>query len=181
MNATMIGYLYNNIMPARAGEAARVVVLKQRAERRRSRSSGPSCSSASTTWSRILMIFFAAEPWLPQVSWFGTAAIAAGVLAVAIAAAATVLTIYGDRPVRLLLRPLRRFPHFSGERLEHTIDELVHGLSGLRHHGVALEALLWTIAAWLMSRCPPWLLTLAFPLHLPVSSGILVPLPSAWR
>src|SRR5271165_3075972 len=30
VDATMVGYLYNNILPARAGEAARVVVLTQR-------------------------------------------------------------------------------------------------------------------------------------------------------
>ena len=66
----------------------------------------------------ILLIFFAAEPWLPQVSWFGAAAVAAIVLAALIAAAAIVLAVYGDRPVHLLLRPLRRHSRFSGERLE---------------------------------------------------------------
>src|SRR5947209_18683721 len=30
-NAMLVGYLFNNIMPARAGEAARVVTLTQRA------------------------------------------------------------------------------------------------------------------------------------------------------
>src|SRR6202011_2821109 len=30
VNATMIGYLFNSILPARAGEAARVVALNQR-------------------------------------------------------------------------------------------------------------------------------------------------------
>jgi uncharacterized protein (TIRG00374 family) len=30
LNATVVGYFYNGILPARAGEAARVVVLSQR-------------------------------------------------------------------------------------------------------------------------------------------------------
>lgn len=174
MNATLVGYLYNNIMPARAGEPARVLVLNQRA-------GAPAVEITATVILErlydvvaILLIFFVSVPWLPQVSWFGTAAVVAGVLAVAIAAAAAVLAIWGDRPVRFLLRPLHRFEHFSGERLEHTIEEVVHGLSGLRHHGVALEALLWTLAAWLISAVSAWMLTLAFPLHLPFSSGILL-------
>ena len=168
------GYLYNNIMPARAGEPARVLVLNQRSDTPAAEIVGTVVLERIYDVVAILIIFFAAEPWLPQVSWLGTAAVAAIVLAVAIAAAAAVLAIWGERPVRLLVRPLRRFPHFSGERLEHTIEEIVHGLSGLRHHGVALEALVWTLAAWLMSALSAWLLTLAFPLHLPVSSGVLV-------
>src|ERR1039458_3804858 len=138
MNAMMVGYLYNNIMPARVGEAARVVVLTQR-------SSAPAVEIVGTVVVErlydivaILVIFFAAEPWLPHVSWFGAAAVAALVLAALIIAVATVLAVYGDRPVRALLRPLRRFSLFSGERLEHTIAEVrseehTSELQSLRH------------------------------------------------
>lgn len=107
-NAMMVGYLYNNILPARAGEAARVVVLTQR-------SAAPPVEIVGTVLLErlydvfaILVIFFATEPWLPHVSWFDPAAIAAIVLALLIAAAAFVLAVYGDRPLRLLLRPLGR-------------------------------------------------------------------------
>jgi glycosyltransferase 2 family protein len=173
-NAMLVGYLYNNIMPARAGEAARVMVLNQRAGTPAVETVGTVLLERLYDVAAVLIIFFAAKPWLPDVKWVGTAAVLAGVLAAGIVVAAIVLTIYGDRPVRFVLRPLRRFSHFSGDRLEHTIDELVHGLSGLRHHGVALQALAWTLGAWLMSALSTWLLTLAFPLHLPLSSGIMV-------
>jgi glycosyltransferase 2 family protein len=173
-NAMMVGYLYNNIMPARVGEAARVVVLTQR-------SSTPPVEIVGTVLIErlydvlaILIVFFAAEPWLPHVSWFGAAALAAIVLAVMIAAAATVLAIYGDRPLRILLRPLRRLSLFSGERLESTIAELTHGLSGLRHPRLALEAFAWTVAAWLLTALCAYFVSLAFHLHLPFSCGLLV-------
>ena len=174
LNATMIGYFYNNIMPARAGEAARVVVLTQR-------SSAPPVETVGTVVVErlydvvaILVIFFVAEPWLPQVSWFGTAAIVAGVLALAIAATATVLVIYGDRPVRVLLRPLSRFSPFTEERLEQTVSELVHGLSGLHNWRVALEALVWTITAWMLSSVCTFFVMLAFHLGLPFGAALLV-------
>ena len=148
-DAMMVGYLYNNILPARVGEAARVVVLTQR-------SNAPPVEIVGTVLVErlydvvtLLVIFFAAEPWLPHVSWFGAAAVAAVVLAALIIAVATLLAVYGDRPVRVLLRPLRRLSLFSGERLERTIDEVTHGLSGLRHGGIALEAFAWSVAAWL--------------------------------
>lgn len=173
-NATMIGYLYNNVLPARAGEAARVVVLTQRG-------STPAVEVVGTVMLErlydvlaILVVFFAAEPWLPHVSWFGAAAVAALVLAALIVVAATLLAVYGDRPLRLLLSPLRRLPMFSGERLERTVDELTHGLSGLRHPGLALEAFAWTIAAWLLTALCSYLVTLAFHMHLSFSCGVLV-------
>ena len=116
-----------------------MVVLTQR-------SSAPAVETTSTVVLErlydvvaILLIFFVAEPWLPSVSWFGTAAVVAGCLALGITATAAVLVIFGDRPVRALLRPLRRHSRFSGERLEHTVEELVHGLSGLHDWRVALE------------------------------------------
>jgi glycosyltransferase 2 family protein len=174
LNAMMVGYLYNNILPARAGEAARVVVLTQR-------SSTPPVEIVGTVVLErvydvvaILVIFFVAEPWLPHVSWFGTAAVAALVLALLIAAVALGLAIWGDRPLRLLLRPLERFSPFSGERLERTVAELAHGLSGLRHRGVALEAFVWTVIAWMLSALCAYVVSLAFHLHLPLACGVLV-------
>ncbi len=173
-NAMMVGYLYNNILPARAGEAARVVVLTQR-------SSAPATEIVGTVVLErlydvlaILLIFFAAKPWLPAVSWFDAAAVAALVLAIFIIVAAAVLAIYGDRPLRILLRPLHRFSLFSGERLEHTIEELTNGLSGLRHPRLALEASLWTITAWLCTSLCAYFVSVSFHLHLPLACGLLV-------
>jgi glycosyltransferase 2 family protein len=173
LDAMMIGYFYNNVLPARAGEAARVLVLAQRS------SSPPVEITGTVVLERIydvvaiLLIFFVAEPWLPQVSWFDTAATVAGVLALAIAAAATVLVIFGERPVRVVLRPLRRFAPFTEERLERTVGELVHGLSGLHNGRVALEALIWTIIAWVLSSACAFSVMLAFNLGLPFGAAVL--------
>jgi hypothetical protein len=173
-NAMMVGYLYNNIMPARVGEASRVVVLARRSTTPPVEIVGTVVVERLYDVLAILVIFFAAEPWLPHVSWFGAAAVAALVLAVLIIAVVTMLAVYGDRPLRILLRPLRRLSLFSDERLEHTIAELTHGLSGLRHPRLALEAFVWTIAAWLLTAACAYFVTLAFHLHLSFSCGLLV-------
>jgi uncharacterized protein (TIRG00374 family) len=172
LNATLIGYFYNNILPARAGEAARVLVLNQR-------SSSPAVEITGTVVLErvydivgILIIFFVAEPWLAHVSWFGAAAIVAIGLAAVIATVAALLVIYGDRPLHLLLRPLGRF--FSDERLERAVAELVHGLSGLHNRLVAVEALAWTIVAWMLSAVCGFLVMLAFHLGLPFAASVLV-------
>jgi glycosyltransferase 2 family protein len=173
-NAMLVGYLYNNILPARAGEAARVVVLTQRSETPPVEIVGTVLLERLYDVLAILVVFFVAEPWLPHVSWFGAAAVAAIVLAALIAGAATVLAVFGDKPLRLLLRPLGRLSLFSGERLDRTVDELTHGLSGLRHPLLALEAFVWTLVAWLMTALCAYLVSLAFHLHLPFACGVLV-------
>jgi uncharacterized protein (TIRG00374 family) len=173
-NAMLVGYLYNNIMPARAGEAARVVVLTRRSTNAPVEIVGTVVLERLYDVLAILVIFFAAEPWLPHVSWLGAAAIAAIVLAVLIVVTAVVLAVYGDRPLRLLLRPLGALSLFSGERLEHTLTELTHGLSGLRHLGLALEAFIWTILAWLLTALCAYLVIVAFHLQLPFACGVLV-------
>lgn len=174
LNATMIGYFYNNILPARAGEAARILVLTQRSHCPPVEIAGTVVLERIYDLVAILLIFFVAEPWLPHVNWFGTAAIVAVGLALAIATTATVLVIYGDRPLRRLLRPLGRFAPFSEARLERTATELIHGFSGLHNRRVALEALLWTIAAWMFSVVCAYFAMLAFRLQLSFAAAVLV-------
>jgi hypothetical protein len=120
------------------------------------------------------VIFFAAQHWLPHESWSGAAAAAAIALAAIIAGTAVVLAIYGERPIRFLLRPLRRIPMFSGERLDHTVSELTHGLSGLRQWPLALESFAWTLVAWMLTALCAYLVALAFHLGVPFACGILV-------
>lgn len=170
----MVGYLYNNIMPARAGEAARVVVLTRRSSTPPAEIIGTVLLERLYDVFTILVIFFAAESWLPHESWFGTAALAALILAAMIAIVAIVLAIYGDRPLRFLLRPLGRLSLFSGERLEQTIKDLTRGLSGLRHPRLALEAFGWSILAWLLTALCAYLVSVAFHLDLPFACSVLV-------
>jgi glycosyltransferase 2 family protein len=174
MAATMIGYLFNNIMPARAGEAARVVALAQRTGTPAAEIVGTVVVERAYDVLSILLIFFCASPWLPHESWFTTAAVLAGVAAAALAAVIWMLAVHGDRPVRVALRPLGRLPGLSVERIEREAATLAHGLSGLREGRVALEALAWSLAAWLTSALWAWLVLLAFEPTFGFGAGVLV-------
>jgi len=173
-NATMIGYLYNNILPARAGEVARVVVLSRRSRAQPVEIAGTVVLERLYDVVGVLAIFFVALPWLPPVGWLEPATIAAGVLAVAIAAAALALALTGERALRLALAPLRRLARLSEERVERTVSELANGLGGLRHPGVAVLGLLWTIVAWMLTAVLAYCVSLAFHLQLPFTCGVLV-------
>ena len=56
--ATLIGYLFNNIMPARAGEAARVVALTQRTETPAAEIVGTALVERAYDVLSILIVFF---------------------------------------------------------------------------------------------------------------------------
>lgn len=173
-NAMTLGYLYNSIMPARAGELARVLVLSRRSDAGTVEIAGTAALERLYDVVGILAIFLLAVPWLPHVPWLAPAAYVAGALAVAIGASALVLARHGERAVLAVLAPLRRLPGFSEERRRRLADEVTHGLSGLRHPGVALLGLLWTIVAWLLTALLAYLVSLAFHLQLPLASGVLV-------
>ena len=85
-----------------------------------------------------------------------------------------VLAVHGDRPLRLLARPLSRLPGLSQERLEREATTLVQGLSGLRDHRVAVEGLLWSLAAWMTAALWAWLVLLAFEPTFGFGAGVLV-------
>jgi len=172
--ATLIGYLFNNIMPARAGEVARVVALTQRTGTPAAEIVGTAVVERAYDVLSILIIFFCASPWLPHESWFTTAVILAGVAAVGLGFVIWVLAVYGDRPLRVLLRPLGRLPWLSPERVEREAATLAEGLSGLREHRVAIEALLWSLAAWMTSALWAWLVLLAFEPSFGFGAGVLV-------
>ena len=172
--ATMIGYLFNNIMPARAGEAARVVALAQRTETPVAEIVGTALVERAYDVFSILIIFLCASPWLPHQSWFATAEIVAGVAAVGLLAVVWVLAVHGDRPLRMMARPLSRLPGLSQERLEREAATLAQGLSGLRDRRVAIDALLWSLAAWMTAALWAWLVLLAFEPTFGFGAGVLV-------
>ena len=172
--ATMIGYLFNNILPARAGEAARVVALTQRTETPAAEIVGTVVVERVYDVLSILIIFVCASPWLPHQSWFATARILAAVATLTLVVLIGILAVYGDRPLRVLVRPLGRLPRLSTERVEREAATLAEGLSGLREHRVALEALLWSLAAWMTSALWAWFVLLAFEPARGFGAGVLV-------
>jgi hypothetical protein len=172
--ATLIGYLFNNIMPARAGEAARVVALNQSTTTPAAEIVGTVAVERAYDVLSVLVIFFCASPWLPHESWFAAAVILAGVAAVALGGVIWVLAVHGDRPLRFLVRPLGRLPGLSSERVEREAATLAQGLSGLREHRVAVEAFAWSIAAWMTAALWAWFVLLAFEPSRGFGAGVLV-------
>src|SRR5437763_10546226 len=115
--ALLVGYFFNNVLPARAGEAARVVALNRSAGTSRAELAATVVVERVFDVLSLVVLLFVASPWLPDVSWATSAAILAGILGAGCVLVVAGVAIWGERPCRLLLRPLAFLPFLGEERL----------------------------------------------------------------
>ncbi len=174
LSALLIGYLFNNILPARAGELIRVIVLHQRVGTSRVEGLGTAVADRVYDVFALLVLLFVAQPFLPEVTWLRRAAILALVLALLLLGFVLVLVVFGDRPLRVVLRPLARLPKVSVGRTERAAENLVQGLAAFRDARLVPPAFTMTIASWLVIAASYWLVMFTFDLDLPYSAGLLV-------
>lgn len=173
-SAMLIGYLFNNILPLRAGEAARIVALNQRTAVSRSESAATVVLERAYDVLALVVLLVVLQPWLPDVSWLHAASLLALIVALGLAASAGALLVWGVRPLRFALRPLSRLPFVDDARLDSGAESLGRGLAGLRDVRLALTALVLTVASWLILAVSYWLVMLGFDFELPPHAGVLV-------
>jgi len=172
--ALLIGYLFNAVLPARAGEAARIVALNQRAGTSRLEALGTAVTERVFDILALLVLLFIAVPFLPEVSWLRRAAYLGIALALGVAGVVAALLLWGERPVRWALRPLARLPGFSAGRAERAAANLVQGLAAFHRPGQALAAFALTVASWLVLAVSYWLVIVGFDLGPGFGAGLLV-------
>lgn len=173
--ALLVGYFFNNILPLRAGEVARVISLHGRTSNSRAETVGTIVSERVFDLLALLGILFAAYPWLPPLTWIRAAAIFAGVVIVGVCVLVFVLARWDDRAIHWLLSPLRRIRRDGfAERVELAAINATRGLVAVRNARIAVEAMVLTVASWVVLSLSYWILMQAFALDLPVSAGLLV-------
>ncbi len=173
--ALLVGYFFNNILPMRAGEAARVISLHARTKTPRAETVGTVVSERVFDLLALLLILFAAYPWLPELSWLRAAAVLAFVAVAAFAVLAFVLVRWDERAIHWLLSPLRRVRRDGfAERVEQAAVNATRGLVAIRQPRLALQALVLTIVSWVVLSFSYWILMQAFSLDLPFAAGLLV-------
>ncbi|MGH2942792.1 MAG: lysylphosphatidylglycerol synthase transmembrane domain-containing protein [Solirubrobacteraceae bacterium] len=173
--ALLIGYLFNNILPARAGEAARVIALHRRTATPRAETIGTVVVERVFDVVALLIVLFASYPWLPEISWLRAAAIVGAVVLAGLLVLVVVIVRHDERAVHWLLSPLRRVRRPGvAERVELAAVNATRGLVALRDPRVALRGMLLTIASWVVLGLSYWILMAAFALDLPLVAGMLV-------
>jgi uncharacterized protein (TIRG00374 family) len=170
--ATLVGYLFLQILPLRAGEVARIVALSQRAGTSKAEIAGTAVLERVYDLVAVLGLLFLLLPWLPEITWVRAAASLAAAVFVLVVIAVVVLAIWGDRAVHAVLRPFARLPVVPADRLEEIGHNLAQGLVGLRRPGLALWALFLSVASWALLGISCWCVFESFDLGVGVVAGI---------
>jgi glycosyltransferase 2 family protein len=177
--AMLIGQFFNTVLPARAGEAARIVYLNQQAGTSRAETVGTVVSERAYDVLSVLVLLFVTLPWLPHVAWLRAAAILASALFAGMVVAFVVLRIYHARPARWLARRLAWLPFVPVERAERAAENLVHGLASLRRPHLVIAAFAWTISSWVAIGISAWFVMRGFDLGLSPIAAMLVTIATA--
>lgn len=172
--ALLIGLLFNQILPLRAGEAARVLALNQAAGTSRAEVIGTAVVERVYDVLALLVILFVAWPFLPPVSWIRGAAIFAIVFVGLVVAAVVSLVVLGERPLRLMLRPLALAPRITRERTNAAATNFASGLAALHRPAVVIGALAVTLLFWAVAALSYWFVILGFGLGLGFGAAVLV-------
>jgi glycosyltransferase 2 family protein len=172
--ALLVGYLFNNLLPARAGEVARIASLRRRTGVSAVETSATVVVERAFDVLSLLVLLFVALPWLPAVSWLRTAAVLALVLGVVLATAIAALAVWRETAPRHAVRLLVRLPLVGEKHAEHAARSLLRGLAGLRDLRVGAVAFAITTASWLVVAASFWLAMLTFDLGVSPAAGLLV-------
>ena len=158
LNALLVGYLFNTVLPARAGEVVRVQVLGRRGAMSRAEVLGTAVLERACDLVVLIGLLAVAAPFLPAVDWL-TAVLALGAaLGISLGVATLVVRRFGVKAARMLLRPLILLPTVDGERVERIAGNAVTGLAALRATRLALTAVVVTAVSWLALVGSTWFL-----------------------
>jgi uncharacterized protein (TIRG00374 family) len=172
--ALLVGQLFNVILPMRAGEAARIVVLHQETRTSRAEAVGTAVVERLYDVLALLLLVIAASPFLPEVTWLERAAVLAGLLLVVVVGGAVLVALYGARPARIALSPLALLPVVTRDHTDAVAERLVHGLGALHRPALVVPAFLLSVFSWLVLAVSNWLVLVAFDLELSYAAGVLI-------
>ncbi|MEX2556623.1 MAG: lysylphosphatidylglycerol synthase transmembrane domain-containing protein [Actinomycetota bacterium] len=150
LRSLLIGLFFNQILPFRAGEAARVVALGREAGTSRAEAAGTAIVERVFDVLALFVLLFAAWFFVPEVSWIRAAAIFALLFSVGLAVMIVVLVIFGDSLLRRGLAPLAIFPGVTRQRIDAAAERLSMGLRALHRPSLAAGGFLLTVLSWLV-------------------------------
>jgi len=169
-----VGYMANNVLPARVGELYRAHFLGRRA--RISRSGAMASIVLERTFDglmlvgMVLLLFFL----FPQDQFLGRAALAMTLLFLALAAG---ILFYGFATAgtnRAIHKALGLLPERLGQRVGLRVESFLRGIRGVSTTGEYLAVGLYTVCAWFFEACAIGLVLGSFRISLTLSDFVLV-------
>lgn len=177
--ALMIGYLANNLLPARAGEVVRVYVLSQR------KGLAKSTVLATVVVERVadlvvtLVLLAVVLLFFPFPAWLRPAGFIVGAVSLVALVFLILFNVVGERLMMRLVGLLEFLPKTLLARIEAIGRGSLVGVSGLRHRRRALQFLGCSALIWLTEVAITFLIVQAFHLNVSVGGSLFIMLAVA--
>lgn len=169
-----VGYMANNILPARAGELYRAHFLGRRAKMSRSGAAASIVVERSFDGVMLVVFILMAYFLFPGEGFLSAAALLTGLVFLVLAVGILLYVLLADRTQAVVDRTLgllpERFESLLGERLR----LFLRGMRGISTFGGALEVGACTVVIWAFEVSAYTLAVLAFGVTLPTAGYLLV-------
>jgi uncharacterized protein (TIRG00374 family) len=173
-----IGYMANNILPARLGELVRAYIM--------SKKEGISKSTTLATivveriFDGLTLLFFLIliSLFFPLPLWIKRVGFAATVFFLSLSVFLLILMFKKTIGIRLVERGVSLFSSYIAQRASRLMDSFLSGLVIINHKKDILMVFLFSVIAWLVEATTYYVIGLSFgidlPLYVPVLTVVIV-------
>jgi glycosyltransferase 2 family protein len=176
LSVLMIGFMANNVLPARLGEFVRAYTLGRKERISKSLSFATIMLERLLDGVTLLAVLGVLALLMPLPGWGEELAYVAGAVFFVAIVGIVVLLVRGDLAARLLRLILRPLPALTAERMSQRADAFVQGLHALRGGSVVAGLLAYSVVIWAVEATFYLLIVRAFGVSLPATSLALAPL-----
>ncbi len=174
MASVFVGYMANNVLPARAGEVYRAHFLGRRAEISRSGVAASIVVERTFDGLMLVCVILFVFVVFPQEDYLGGTALVTGLTFLALAAGILFYSLKADRAHRAIERGLELLPRTLRERLVGRLNSFLRGIRGISTVRELLEAGMYTVIVWVLDACAIGLVVASFGVTLPPVGYVLV-------
>lgn len=170
----LVGYMANNVLPARTGEIYRAHFLGRRARMSRSGAAGSIVVERTFDGLMLVGLLLLLFVLFPNTHFLGGATLATGLVFLALAAGILFYGFTVDGTHRAIDKTLRILPQKLGEFISHRLKSFLQGIRGVSTVRGGLEAVVYTVLIWALEISAVALAVISFGVALPLSGYLLV-------
>jgi glycosyltransferase 2 family protein len=174
MAAVFVGYMANNVLPARAGEVYRAHFLGRRAGISRSGVAASIVVERTFDGLMLVCVILFVFVAFPTEDYLGGTALVTGLVFLALAAGILLYSLKANRSHRAVERGLERLPLALRERLVGRLGFFLQGIRGISTARELLEAGGYTVLVWALDASAVALVVASFGVTLPPIGYVLV-------
>ncbi|MBI3973705.1 MAG: flippase-like domain-containing protein [Chloroflexi bacterium] len=164
-SSTLIGYMFNTVLPGRVGELVRAALVAQTERVSTARAVGTIFVEKVLDVLVLLVLLGIVSAAMPLPAWIGATGVSASVTFGALAITFFALSGRRGTVVRLVRRYVDALPVIHRARPSQTVDMLLSAADGLRHPHLLLIQLVSSTALWVLALITVWVMMQAFHLQ----------------